>query len=116
MAASNSSYQPAEYNTGILRGDTFCESFSFATGGEPLDLTGASARVQLRSRTGAILGGFESGNGIETEGSLLVWSIESSETAGYAPGQYQYDIEITTGSTVRTYLTGMFVVQKDITA
>ncbi len=117
MATSNTAYQPAVYNTGILRGDTFSESFTFATGGVPLDLTGASVRIQLRNRSGGVIGSFENGSGIEAaqDGGAIVWTIEGSQTAAYAPGLYQYDIEVTTGSTVRTYLSGSFTVQKDIT-
>ncbi|TCD47020.1 hypothetical protein [Chlorobium sp. N1] len=116
MALKSTAYLPAVYHTGILRGDTFRERFSFRVGGEPLLLAGAGVRVQLRRRAGTLVGSFEVGAGIEIEGEALVWTIESGATAGYLPGEYQYDIEITTGTTVRTYLSGTFTVEKDVTA
>ena len=115
MAATNTAYTPAEYNTGILRGDTFSEAFSFQAGGQVLDLTGAGARIQIRSRAGAVLGQYEIGAGLAVASGTLTWTIAGAETAGFKAGQYQYDIEITIGGTVRTYLAGSFTVQKDIT-
>lgn len=115
MATTNTAYAPGVYNTGIVRGDTFREAFSFSTGGVPVSMEGAVVRIQIRTRGGEVLGSYSNESGIEVGETNFVWTVEGSETAGWAVGSYLYDVEISFGSMVRTYATGAFVVQKDIT-
>jgi len=116
MAKTNTAYIPGEYNTGVVRGDTFSETATFITGGEPLNLAGAAIRIQLRTRSGEVVASLEGGSGIQTVGNVMTWTIEGATTAGFAVGQYLYDIEITLGGSTRTYAAGSFAIQKDITA
>lgn len=113
--STNTAYLPGKYNTGIVRGDYYSEQFSFTVDGVPLDLAGATARIQIRKRDGSLLGEFTLGAGLEIAGSVLIWSIESVTTYGYEPGSYQYDIEIDVSGEARTYVAGTFTVVKDQT-
>ena len=113
--ATSTAYIPTTYNTGIVRGDTFEEEFSFTTGGEPVVLAGAVVRIQIRTRGGEVVGSYENGAGVVVGESSFIWSIEGSETSEWVGGSYQFDIEITIGGTVRTYAAGAFDVIKDIT-
>jgi hypothetical protein len=113
--STNTAYLPQKYNTGIVRGDYFSEQFSFTVDGALLDLSSATARVQLRARDGSLLAEFTLGAGLEITGDVLIWSIPSSATTSYNPGTYQYDIEVTINSEARTYVAGTFTVAKDVT-
>lgn len=113
--ATNTNYEPATYNTGVVRGDTFNESHTF-TSSAPV-LRYASVRIQLWSRSGSMLDEFSVGNGIiiDTESDTYYWSIDSDVTAEYPVGTYDFDVEVTVGGSVKTYLTGKFTVKKDVT-
>jgi len=113
--ATNNAYIPGEYHTGVVRGDTFSETMSFTTGGVPLDLADSQVRIQLRTRSGEVVASLAVGSGITVAGNVMSWTIEGAVTAEFAVGQYQYDVEVTTGGTIRTYATGGFTIQKDIT-
>lgn len=108
-------YKPAQYDTGIVRGDTYSQAFNFRAAGLPLDLTGATPRIQLRKKAGELIDAFALDNGITINTNTLYWTIVNSRTAGYETGKYVFDIEITAGGVTRTYITGTFTVQKDIT-
>mgnify|MGYP006291126411 CR=1 FL=1 len=125
--ATNDSYLPAEYNTGIVRGDYFQETFTFTVDGESIDLTDCDARIQVKDLSNRVqfpvnLSEFIiepdptviTGIKIIDENSLR-WNISDSDTKTFPPGTYQYDIELTIGGKVRTYVRGQFNVERDIT-
>jgi len=109
------SYLPAEYDTGVYRGDTFSQAFTFTTGGVPIDLVGSEPRVQIRTKAGELLDDFALGDGLTVGTNTLYWTIDSARSEGYALGKYKYDVEVLIGTMKRTYLAGSFVVSKDIT-
>ena len=124
---TNESYLPAEYNTGIVRGDFFEESFSLTIDGVAVDLEGATAKIQIRVANNpaaspiaeyGIITDIGDVTGLRirgTENNILTWTIDSSDTKNFTPGVYKYDIEIAHGSRVRTYVKGNFNVERDIT-
>lgn len=122
--ATNEAYLPAVYNTGIVRGDYFSESFAFSLDGGNMDLTDSFARIQLRDAGKNIIAQYSTEpqdnpppatHGINISGNTLHWSIDESETATFAPGVYDYDLEVTISGKIRTYVKGKFTVEKDIT-
>lgn len=124
--ATNDSYIPAEYNTGIVRGDFFEEKFTFSLDDVPLDLTGSTARIQIKDLSNRAQFPVELSEftiksnplditGLEIDGSTLTWTINDTDTKTFPPGSYQYDIEVTIGNKVRTYVKGQFQVERDIT-
>jgi hypothetical protein len=113
--AIDETYKPATYDTGILRGDSFRQLFNFTAAGLPLDLSGATPRIQFRTKSGDLIDSFAAGSGLTISTNSLIWTISNEQTAGYEPGKYLYDIEITAGGETRTYISGTFTVQKDQT-
>lgn len=119
--ATNDAYLPAEYNTGIVRGDYFSEQFTLSIDGESIDLTGATARIQLRTTSNALIAEYElltndfDITGLRIDESVLSWTINDSDTAEFNPGTYKYDLEITLGGKTRTYIKGVFNVERDVT-
>lgn len=119
--ATNDAYLPAEYNTGIVRGDYFSEQFTLSIDGESIDLTSATARIQLRTTSNALIAEYElltndfDITGLRIDESVLSWTINNSDTAEFNPGTYKYDLEITLGGKTRTYIKGVFNVERDVT-
>ena len=124
--ATNDSYLPAEYNTGIVRGDYFEEQFQFSLNGSPLDLSECDARIQVKDLSNRVQFPIELATftiktdpfqvtGISIANNNLIWTIEDTDTKTFPPGTYQYDIEVTLGGKVRTYVKGQFNVERDIT-
>lgn len=119
--ATNKAYKPQVYNTGIVRGDHFSETFTMTIDGQPLDLSAATIRIQFRdSSTGGLIDEFSDVTGeivIDTTGDAnsFIWTITSGVTQGYDPGAFEYDIEVTINEQPRTYVRGLFSVLEDIT-
>jgi hypothetical protein len=113
--ATNESYLPSDYNTGIYRGDDFSEMFNFTVDGEAFPLTGATGKVSIKDSLNNTLGTWTEENGLTFANNTLTWSIEDSETAVFPPGSHKYDIEIEMGGQKRTYVKGIFTVVADTT-
>ena len=126
MSITNDTYIPAEYNTGIVRGDFFEESFVFSVDDSPLNLTGCDARIQIKDLSWArpavsslaeftVTDDPSANSGIFINENTLTWVIGDNDTKLFNPGTYVYDIEITIGNKVRTYVKGQFQVERDVT-
>lgn len=122
--STNQNYLPAEYNTGIVRGDYFSESFAFSLDGDTLDLTDSFVRIYFRDAGKNIIAEYSTEprlnpppatHGITTTLNVVHWSIDETETAEFVPGIYDYDVEVTINGKIRTYIKGKFTVEKDIT-
>lgn len=113
--ATNDSYIPAEYHTGIVRGDYFRESFSFTVDGFDLDITSATVKIKLKNSINENKGQWTVGNGLSIENNVLLWEILEEETSMLIPSVYKYDIEIIINGKKKTYVRGNFNVEKDIT-
>lgn len=124
--ATNDSYIPAEYNTGIVRGDYFEEKFTFSINGESLDLTTCDAKIQIKDLSNQIqfplfLAEFTIKTdpsvitGLSVDGDTLIWTINDVDTKNFVPGTYIYDIEVTISYKTRTYVKGQFQVERDVT-
>jgi len=111
---------PGDYNIKCPQGATFDKTFTISTDGQPMNLTGYTAAMQvcetydststvlsLTSGTGITLGG--------TAGTIAVL-VSSTATAAITEGFYQYDLEITSGGGVTDrLLQGKFVVTPQVT-
>lgn len=94
---------PAKYNTAVKVGATFDPVLTWKTG-DPLaavNLTGYTAKMQVRTRTGTLVVELSTANGRITLGgaagtiSLL---LTASETAAIAAGKYDFDLKLTSGT------------------
>lgn len=82
----------------VKRGDTWVVQFSWTQpDGAPVDLTGASARLQVRDKLNAVRIDVST-----TEGSLVIndggrvnMVIAASTMQTMQPGSYKFDLEVT---------------------
>lgn len=113
--ATDRTYVPAEYNTGIVRGDYFSQQFSITVDGEVVDLSGSDVRIQIRTDAGKLLDSFTVGGGIEVAENVITWTSDSVRTEEYHPQVYRWDMEVILAGNARTYAAGTFTVIKDQT-
>jgi len=113
--ATNESYLPSEYNTGIVRGDDFSEMFTFTVDGEAFDLGSATGRIQIKTSMGVSVGIWTEETGIIFVNDTMTWNITNSETSTFPTGSHKYDVEINFSGIKKTYVSGVFTVVGDIT-
>jgi hypothetical protein len=111
---------PGTYNIICPQGATFSKTISVAVDGQPLDLTGYSAALQVRETydSASTVVSLTNGSGITLGGVLGTINIvvASTATAAIPAGYYLYDLEITTGAGVKDRLIeGKFTVTPEIT-
>jgi hypothetical protein len=107
----------ATYNINCVRGDTYNGvQFTIVKNAAPLDLTGAAIRAQIKKDSksipvktlslGAGISIINAAQGIFQIGPFL---------ADIPAGTYRYDVQITIGSVVKTYISGTFIANEDQT-
>lgn len=110
----------------VRRGETFARRLTRrlrnpdGTPGAPIDLTGYAGRMQVRDRPGGtVLLDLSTGNGGMTLGGAagtIDLLASAAATAALTPGDYVYDLRLTSGSGVATYaLAGSFEVIASVT-
>lgn len=111
---------PATLNLNCWQGANFDYSLTWRTNGTAVNLTGYSARMQVRETydsTTPVLS-LTSGSGITlggTAGSIIL-EATATTTAGVPSGQYVYDLELVTGGGyVTRLLEGNFTVDPEVT-
>lgn len=112
---------PATYRIEARQGQTFRRIFTWKIDGSPVNLTGSTARMEVRTKPSAssvvltatpfiTLGG--------AAGTVDI-NIPANTLAAIAPrsgnSSYVYDLEIVTGGTVTTLLAGKFIVEPEVT-
>lgn len=106
--------RPQYHRIAILKNDTLPISFAITHNQEPVDLSTADVKMQVRqSATSAtVLLAFTEADGITVTNNI----IKLNKKVTISAGNYVYDLEITyTNGEVRTYLYGDFIVTEDIT-
>ena len=100
----------------VTQGDSFSESVTFSQSGAALNLSTYTHRAQIRaerSSDAALLATMTVGTGSASSG-VLSFSLTATQTAALDPGRYWWEYEWTVGSTVRTMLSGEFVVAPQV--
>jgi hypothetical protein len=111
----------ATTNLIIDQGATWEITFTYKnTNGTPINLTGYSAALQLRTSydaASASLSLTSPSSGIVMGGALGTIAITASatQTSSLVAGEYVYDLEITTGSTVIRLVQGRITVTPQVT-
>jgi hypothetical protein len=111
---------PATLNLNCWQGANFDYSLTWRTNGTAVNLTGYSARMQVRETYDSSLPvlSLTSGTGITlggTAGSIIL-EATATTTAGVPSGQYVYDLElVTSGGYVTRLLEGNFTVDPEVT-
>lgn len=111
---------PGVYNVSCWQGADWDRTFTVSQNSVPLNLSGYSARMQVRESADAdgYLLSLTDASGITlggTAGTITV-AITSAQSSAVAAGAYSYDLEIiSNGGTVTRLLQGSFVVVGNVT-
>jgi hypothetical protein len=110
---------PAIYNITAYQGATYDLSLTWAIGGTAVDLTGYTAAMQVRenSRATATILSLTSGSGITLGGTAgtIALNVPASTMGSATPGNYVYDLELNSGSTVTRLIQGQFAISAEVT-
>jgi hypothetical protein len=106
----------------IKRGDTWQEVITWRdSNGDPIDISGCSIRVHLRSREDdslAVTAGTTGGEITITNatGGVAAQRVEYTTMRTVTPGKYNCDVELTyTDNTVQSTPTFVVIVEEDVT-
>jgi len=108
---------PADYRFEVRQGSTITRNFQLSIDDSPVNLTGYTARMQVRDRpeSNAVvlnatpyitLGG--------TAGDVAI-SIPASISEDLPAGRFTYDLELVQGDYVTALIKGPFVVRAEVT-
>ena len=112
--------KPAKYNIICPQGTTYDVQFTYKINKFPVDVTGYSARMQVREThiSSNTLVSLTNGSGITlggTAGTIDIL-ISAATTAGFTPNAYVYDLELVSANgTVTRMLEGSFTVTPEVT-
>lgn len=103
----------------IYRGDSWERSWVIKTAaGTPIDLTGASARLQVRTTGGALVLAVTSSDAALTITPLsgrIDLAVPYADTEGLAAGSYRFDLEVTyADGRRRTYEANTLTILEDV--
>ena len=101
------------------QGSTFTRTITWSQDGIPVNVTGYTAAMQVRSSytSPTAVVSLTNGDGISlggTAGTIEI-TISAVDTAGIPAGNYVYDLELTSGGTVTRLLEGQFIVTPEVT-
>lgn len=111
---------PGKYNITCPQGATFGQQLTWLIDDDPVDLTGYTARMQIREKYTSTIynlnlttenGGITLGGDLGTI-SLLV---SASVTSEIVPKEYVYDLELDSGGEVTRIIEGKFIVTPEVT-
>jgi hypothetical protein len=113
---------PGRLDMDCYQGASFDYTLTWQTGGTPVNLSGYTARMQVRDTYdgGSAVVSITSGTGITlggTAGTILV-ELTATQTAAIdatPSGQYVYDLELVSGSSVTRLVEGTFIVSPEVT-
>lgn len=111
---------PANLKLTCPQGTTFSRTLTYKVDGVAVNLTGYTARMQVRENyyTNAKLVDLTSGSGITLGGSAgtVSFTLSASATAALPVGTFVYDLEIVSGGGAVTRLVeGKFIVTPEVT-
>ena len=111
---------PGKYNMICPQGSTFSKVLTYTIDSEPVDLTGYTARMQVRekhiSKTAIVDITTENG-GITLGGELGTIDLYISDevTQLFIAKEYVYDLELVSGTYVYRLIEGKFIVTPEVT-
>jgi hypothetical protein len=99
---------PVAVNLNAYEGDSWSQMFRLLRAGAPVDLTSAIVRSECRSPSGDVYA-MQCSSPDPTNGEVVL-ALPDVEPADYA-----YDIEVTDGGIVTTWITGRLRVRRGVT-
>ena len=115
------SLTPATYNIAIYQGDDDAFVLTYSTGGTIADLTGFTAKMDVRTNRSATstVATFSSAAGtisIDAPNGKITVPLSHAVTGALAPADYVYDLQIISASgAVTTIVAGLFTVVQEVT-
>ena len=110
---------PGRYNITAYQGATYNLNLTWTIGGSAVNLTNYTAAMQVRTTPAATATIFSltNGTGITLGGAAGTIAVRIGATAMGAAeaGQYVYDLELNSGSTVTRLIQGTFQIQAEVT-
>lgn len=109
--------RPVKFDIKCWKNDTLSLSYEMKVNDVPLDLSGATVRLQVRPTAGSntLTLSITNGNGINITGTDHN-IIAISKLITIASGDYVYDLEVAfANGEVKTYVHGSFKVSEDVT-
>lgn len=112
---------PGQVNFLCPQGSTFSKQITYKIDEVPVDLSGYSARLQVREThysTEALLSLSSPSNGITLGGSAgtINLLVSASDTSDISAGNFLYDLELESGSgEVSRIIEGSFIVTPEVT-
>jgi hypothetical protein len=111
---------PGRYNITVYKGTTFTLAPIWKIGGYAVNLTGYSAKMQVRAATDAsVLVELSTDNGkivITPALGKLTLTLTAAQTTALTSGKYFYDLNLTASdATVTKILEGVFLVNESVT-
>lgn len=110
---------PGNYNIVCPQGATFDRYARLTVGGSAFDLTGYTARMQVRETydATATLVSLTTGSGITLGGTAgtIQWVISSTASAALPDGNFVYDLELINNAEVTRLIQGKFTVTPEVT-
>ncbi len=118
--AAFASAEPGLYSPNCRQGETFVRVITWQDGsGALVNLTGFTAKIELRNpQTGTVVDTFTETTGLALGGpaGTITWTMTATETALFTAGALKYDLRLTSGAGVVTYLlAGLVEVQARVT-
>ncbi len=112
--------EPGLWNPNCRQGETFTRVITWEdSSGALVNLTGYTAKLQLRdTQTNTVIDEFTESTGLALGGVLgtITWTMTATETGLLPVGSVAYDLRLTSGTSIVTYLlAGHVAVQKRIT-
>ena len=105
-----------KFNVTIDQGSDFSLKLTVKEAGVVKNLTGYSARAQLRTTpTAAAVSATFTCTVTDATGGVLTMGMPYGTTADVSPGKYYYDLEVYTGSVVQRLIQGNATVRAEVT-
>ena len=110
---------PGRYNITVYQGTTFTLSPIWKIDNLPVNLTGYTAKMQVRDISGNLIVELSTSNGkivITPALGQVAMTLTATQTAALAVGNYNYDLNLTdTASNVYKILEGAFILKASVT-
>lgn len=109
------------YNFDMEQGATFNEQMIWSIDTVPVAMTGFTAAMQVRptKQSSVVIASFSTSDGsitLDATSGLVSIFKSATETALLTPGQFVYDLTVTTpDATVVRLLAGIFTISADVT-
>ena len=109
------------YNILAEQGATFTRTILYTdSAGDPIDLTGytAAMQVRLKASTVSTITELSTGDSTITLGGAagtIIMNLDAATMVGLTAGKYVYDLELYNGAVVTRLIEGSFTIKAEVT-